>query len=136
VRKLRGLKAIRESKGLSVRQLADLAGMGSSSVSQIENGRRKAQESTINKLSKVLGVQPLDLVRPTSWDQMDEDERAEESWLEEEAYRKLVWLSDELLHLHALKVLDQERIRGMKPASIEELEDIERDGRAPRIVKR
>jgi hypothetical protein len=38
--------------------------------------------------------------------------------------------------LHALKVLDQERIRGMKPASIEELEDIERDGRAPRIVKR
>lgn len=128
MQELKGLKGVRERKGLTVRELAGKAGMGSSTISQLENGRRRARLSTTHKLAEVLGVMELDLLRAGFYE-MDEKQQATTFFLEDEAWHKLIWLPDELLHWHALKVLDEERRRGLKPASIEEIMEIEQEGK-------
>lgn len=51
------LKALRESKGLGVNQLALKAGVNASSISRLEKGERKDPTlETVKKLSKALGV--------------------------------------------------------------------------------
>lgn len=52
----------RKLRGLSVRGLAAAAGVSSSFVSQLENGRTNASVSSLRKLASALGVTPAELL--------------------------------------------------------------------------
>lgn len=56
------LKEIRKERGLTTQQLADLAGMSQSYVSDIENGRKTLNARRMEQLATALGVSPLDLL--------------------------------------------------------------------------
>ncbi len=56
------LMKIRRSKGLSQRALAKSSGVSPSSIYEVENGRRKANPSTLRKLADALGVEVVDLL--------------------------------------------------------------------------
>lgn len=54
---------IRVQQGLSIAKLAELAGIGNSTISQIESGRRQTlQGDTIEKLATALNVSVSDLL--------------------------------------------------------------------------
>jgi transcriptional regulator with XRE-family HTH domain len=55
------LRAWRERKALSQRELAELAGVAPLSVTRIETGHQKARPSTVRKLAKALGLKPEQL---------------------------------------------------------------------------
>ena len=55
------IKRLREERGWSQPQLAVEAGVAVSAVSQIENGRRSPNVSTLDKLAGALGVSVADL---------------------------------------------------------------------------
>ncbi len=57
------LKEVRQSKGLSQRELGRLAGVSSGTVYRVENGLRGAYAGTVRKLATALGVAPEVLVR-------------------------------------------------------------------------
>jgi transcriptional regulator with XRE-family HTH domain len=57
------MKALREEKVLSQRELARMAGLTQMTVWRIENGYRDARPGTIRKLAQVLGVEPKGLVK-------------------------------------------------------------------------
>lgn len=52
------LKKIRNERGLKVRELADLAGMGYTNVNNIENGKVNPRYTTIIALAEALDVDP------------------------------------------------------------------------------
>ncbi len=52
----------RKLRGLSVRGLASAAGVSSSFVSQLENGRTNASVASLRKLASALGVTPAELL--------------------------------------------------------------------------
>lgn len=58
---LPGLRALRRRRGLSQRELAELAGITQDTVWQLETGRRGAYPRTIKRLSRALEVAPEDL---------------------------------------------------------------------------
>ena len=88
------LAKIRRSKGFSQRSLAEAANVSPSSIYEIENGRRKANPSTLRKLADALGVEIADL--------LEEDERPKVTappslaeWLEERCGHSYLALSQE-----------------------------------------
>jgi transcriptional regulator with XRE-family HTH domain len=60
---LPGLTAHRRRRGLTQRQLGELAGVAHTTVQQLESLTRGAYPHTIQKLAIALGVEPIDLVR-------------------------------------------------------------------------
>jgi transcriptional regulator with XRE-family HTH domain len=56
------LKEVRQSQGLSQRELGELAGVSSGTVYRVETGLRGAYAGTVKKLATVLGVPPEALV--------------------------------------------------------------------------
>jgi transcriptional regulator with XRE-family HTH domain len=60
------LRELREKRGLSQQQLADLSGMHRNYISDVERGARNACLVNILKLATALGVAPRELFRP--WD--------------------------------------------------------------------
>lgn len=52
----------REHRGLSVKALAELAGVAPAYLSQIETGKREGTVTTLGKIAKALGVTIDDLV--------------------------------------------------------------------------
>lgn len=48
------LKKYRESRNLSIRQLAELAGVGNGTIGEIERGKNKSRPATLEKLAKAL----------------------------------------------------------------------------------
>lgn len=56
------LRSIREEKGLSLRELAELCDLDNSNISKIENGKFDVQLSTIVILAGGLGVHPRRLL--------------------------------------------------------------------------
>jgi transcriptional regulator with XRE-family HTH domain len=56
------LRAVRHSKGLSQRELAELAKVSTGTVYRVENGVRGAYPGTVRKLATALGVAPAALV--------------------------------------------------------------------------
>ena len=52
----------REHRGLSVKALAELAGVAPAYLSQIETGKREGTVSTLSKIAKALGVTIDDFV--------------------------------------------------------------------------
>jgi transcriptional regulator with XRE-family HTH domain len=56
------LQELRINRGLSQRQLAELAGIANTSLGKIERGGG-AHPATLKKLANVLGVLPTDLLK-------------------------------------------------------------------------
>ena len=50
------LKKLRESKGLTMQELADLAGISQVQISRLEMGHRAPLWDTVQKLARALGV--------------------------------------------------------------------------------
>lgn len=55
------LKKLRENKGLSTREVYELAKVSNSYLSLVENGHRRASAVVLKKLASVYGVSYLDL---------------------------------------------------------------------------
>lgn len=58
------LKALRAERGWSVRRMAQEAKLSPATVNQLELGKRRAQDGTVEKLTKALGVERADLIFP------------------------------------------------------------------------
>ena len=56
------LRELRQSRGLSQRELGQLARVSSGTVYRLENGLRGAYPGTVRKLAVALDVTPADLV--------------------------------------------------------------------------
>jgi len=56
------LRALREGKFLSHRELATKAGVSPTTVLNLEAGKAEAQRRTVRKLARALGVDPAELV--------------------------------------------------------------------------
>ena len=59
---LPGLAKHRRRRGLTQRQLGDLAGVAHTTVQRLESLGRGAYPRTVRKLAIALGVEPMDLV--------------------------------------------------------------------------
>jgi transcriptional regulator with XRE-family HTH domain len=59
---LPGLAAHRRRRGLTQRQLGDLAGVAHTTVQRLESLNRGAYPKTLRKLATALGVEPKDLL--------------------------------------------------------------------------
>jgi transcriptional regulator with XRE-family HTH domain len=59
----RRIQNIREKRGLSQTQLADMADVGRAHLSQIENGAVAARIDTLHALAQALGMKLEELVR-------------------------------------------------------------------------
>jgi transcriptional regulator with XRE-family HTH domain len=57
------VKRLRKERVLTIRELADEAGVSKTTISNIENGQSEAYPSTIRKLARALDVTPSELVR-------------------------------------------------------------------------
>ena len=57
------LKALRQERMLSQRDLAKAIGSVQAVVSELERGKRRAQPRTVRKLAKALGVEPKEIVK-------------------------------------------------------------------------
>jgi transcriptional regulator with XRE-family HTH domain len=59
---LPGLAAHRRKRGLTQRQLGELAGVAHTTVQQLESVKRGAYPQTLQKLATALSVEPEDLL--------------------------------------------------------------------------
>lgn len=59
---LPNLRVLRQRRGLSLGQLADLSGLRRDTITHLEHGREDAQPYHVRALARVLGVATLDLV--------------------------------------------------------------------------
>jgi transcriptional regulator with XRE-family HTH domain len=57
------LRTLRVEHVLTLRELAEAAGVSKDTIWRLENGHSEAHPSTIRKLAKALSVQPKDLVK-------------------------------------------------------------------------
>jgi transcriptional regulator with XRE-family HTH domain len=57
------LRILRVEHVLTLRELAEEAGVSKDTIWRLENGHSEAHPSTIRKLAKALNVQPKELVR-------------------------------------------------------------------------
>ncbi len=60
----RNVKRLREKKGLTQEQFADISGFSQQYISSLEGGHRNPTVITLYELSVALGVSHVDLVRP------------------------------------------------------------------------
>jgi transcriptional regulator with XRE-family HTH domain len=60
----RNVKRIRQEKGLTQEQLADLSGCSQQYISGLEQGRRNPTVVSLYELATALGVSHMELVRP------------------------------------------------------------------------
>jgi transcriptional regulator with XRE-family HTH domain len=57
------VQALRRSKVMERRELAERSGISYSTLAQIETNRRTVRAATVRRIASVLGVEPEDLVR-------------------------------------------------------------------------
>jgi transcriptional regulator with XRE-family HTH domain len=62
----RNVRRLREKRGLTQEQFANLSGFSQQYISGLEKGRRNPTIITIYELSVALGVSHIDLVRPVN----------------------------------------------------------------------
>jgi DNA-binding XRE family transcriptional regulator len=60
---LPGLRQVRQTSGLTQRELGELAGVGKSTVFELEVGRRGAYPRTVRRLAKALQTEISNLVK-------------------------------------------------------------------------
>ena len=61
----RNVKRVRQQKGLTQEQLAELSGFSQQYISGLEQGRRNPTVVSLYELATALGVSHMELVRPT-----------------------------------------------------------------------
>jgi transcriptional regulator with XRE-family HTH domain len=61
----RNIKRIRQEKGLTQEQLAEVSGFSQQYLSGLEQGRRNPTIVSIYELATALGISHMELVRPT-----------------------------------------------------------------------
>jgi transcriptional regulator with XRE-family HTH domain len=61
----RNIKRIRQEKGLTQEQLAEVSGFSQQYISGLEQGRRNPTIVSIYELATALGISHMELVRPT-----------------------------------------------------------------------
>ena len=71
------LKSLRENKGLSTREVYELAKVSNSYLSLVENGHRRASAVVLKKLAPVYGVDYLDLYVKAGYADLAEYEKSE-----------------------------------------------------------
>lgn len=59
---LNNIKQIRESKGMTQKELAEAVGIKQVNISQYENGTKKPKLERLKKITNVLNVSYLDLI--------------------------------------------------------------------------
>ena len=59
----RNVRRIRQKKGLTQEEFADLSGFSQQYISGLENGARNPTVVTVYEIAKALGVSHLDLLR-------------------------------------------------------------------------
>jgi len=59
------LKEVRKQKGLTQRQVADMAGMSVSYYTEIENGKKQINAHRMDRIAEALDVTPPDLILDT-----------------------------------------------------------------------
>ncbi|MBY6898767.1 helix-turn-helix domain-containing protein [Clostridium botulinum] len=97
------LKKIRTEKGLSAYKLSKLARVGTTTISEIENGKRQSLNSTtIEKIANALNISTDRL--------MDVEENKEYIVTDIEQTIKLILTSDELV-LDDIKLSDNEKLQ-------------------------
>lgn len=57
------LKSLRREKVLSIRELAEMAGVNRNTVYNLEHGSGNAHARTVRKLASALDIEPRELVR-------------------------------------------------------------------------
>ena len=57
------LKELREARALSLRELANEAGVGHNTIFRIEHGQGNVLPRTVRRLAKALGVEPRELMK-------------------------------------------------------------------------
>jgi transcriptional regulator with XRE-family HTH domain len=60
----RNVKRLREKKGLTQEQLAEISGFSQQYISSLEQGRRNPTVITLYELAFALGVSHVELVKP------------------------------------------------------------------------
>ncbi len=60
----RNVKRVRQEKGLTQEQLAELSGFSQQYISGLEQGRRNPTIVSLYELATALGISHMDLVRP------------------------------------------------------------------------
>lgn len=60
------IKALRESAGLSMAQLAELVGTSDTQINKLEKGERRLTEDWMRRLARALKVQPVEIMRSTT----------------------------------------------------------------------
>ncbi|MDQ3437380.1 MAG: helix-turn-helix domain-containing protein [Rubrobacter sp.] len=60
---VRRLKALRQQRVLTLRELEERSGVAYNTIWHLENGKRGAQPRTLRKLAVALGVEPEELVK-------------------------------------------------------------------------
>ncbi len=60
----RNVRQVRQEKGLTQEQLAELSGFSQQYISGLEQGRRNPTVVTLYELATVLGVSHMELIRP------------------------------------------------------------------------
>jgi transcriptional regulator with XRE-family HTH domain len=63
-----GIRSIRKAKGISQEALADGAGVSPSYMGEVERGLRNISLETLEKVSRALGVSPIDILRASSFE--------------------------------------------------------------------
>ena len=61
----RNVRRIRQKKGLTQEQFAEVSGFSQQYISSLERGRRNPTVVTLYELATALGVRHMELVRPT-----------------------------------------------------------------------
>ena len=60
--RIQNLRVLRQRRGLSLGQLADISGLRRDTISHLETGREEPQPYHLRILARALGVATLDLV--------------------------------------------------------------------------
>lgn len=68
------IRAVRESSGLNLHQLARLSGISAPALSQIETGKRDLRVSSLYRIASALRVDAGDLLRPQPSSSSDDAE--------------------------------------------------------------
>ena len=60
----RNVRRLRQKKGLTQEQFAEVSGFSQQYISSLENGRRNPTVVTLYELATALGISHIELVRP------------------------------------------------------------------------
>lgn len=92
------IKELRKEREWTVEHLADLVGLSKSYVSEIENGKKQANQARIQKFADAFGIPVFQLLDDTTLSQGERDVLTAFSKLESDAQRALLTVAENMLN--------------------------------------